>query len=190
MKKYSKEERQEKLKNIIDKNPFLTDRELAQKFDVSIQTIRLDRMELNIPEVRQRTKEVAQSAYERLRSVKEGEVIGELTHLKLNKTAESYLATDHKMALQGSNIIRGHHIFAQANSLAVAVIDAEMVLTGSVDMKFINPVLIGDNLRAKAVVKNIENKKFFIEVNSFKEDTKIFFGNFIMFQKDERGVDN
>ncbi|MFW5976571.1 MAG: transcription factor FapR [Bacillota bacterium] len=193
MKKFSKKQRQKKLKEIIAENPFLTDKDLAEKFDVSIQTIRLDRMELNIPEVRKRTKKMAQSVYERLKSVNEGEVIGELIQLELDKLAESYLATNKEMALQGSNIIRGHHIFAQANSLAVAVIDAELVLTGSVNMKYISPVYIGDTIRAKAKVKEIKKNKYIIEINTFKKDKKVFFGNFTMFprnERNERGVDN
>ena len=190
MKKHSKEDRQKKLQEVIEKNPFLTDKELSEKFNVSIQTIRLDRMELNIPEVRKRTRKVAQSAYESLKSVKEGEVIGELVKLKLNQYAVSYLETNKEMALQESNIIRGHHIFAQANSLAVAVIEAELVLTGSVDMKYLNPVFINDTIKAKAEVNKIKNEKYFIEVNCFKEDSKVFIGNFIMFPRSERGVDD
>ncbi|GAY74487.1 phosphate:acyl-ACP acyltransferase PlsX [Sporolactobacillus inulinus] len=44
----SKKDRQETLKKTIDENPFITDDELAKKFSVSVQTIRLDRMELSI----------------------------------------------------------------------------------------------------------------------------------------------
>ena len=185
MKKQSKNKRQELLKEIIEKNPFLTDKKLAEHFGVSIQTIRLDRLELNIPEVRKRTKKVAHSAYNQLTSVNEGEVIGELTKLELNKEAESFLLTNEKMALEKSKIIRGHHIFAQANSLAVAVIDASLVLTGSVSMKYHEPVFVGDSLRANALVNNIKNDKYLISVNTFRDNDKIFSGDFIMFTRNK-----
>ena len=48
--KYSKKERQLLLQQTIQENPFVTDEQLATKFNVSVQTIRLDRMELSIPE--------------------------------------------------------------------------------------------------------------------------------------------
>mgnify|MGYP006279294623 CR=1 FL=1 len=190
MNKLTKEERQNKLIKIIDKNPFLTDEDLAKKFGVSIQTIRLDRLELNIPEVRKRTKKVAHSAYKRLKSVNEGEVFGELIKLQLNKYAESYMITTSEMSLQESNIIRGHHIFAQANSLAVAVIDANFVLTGSADLTYHKPVYISDELQAKAVVKNHEKDKVLINVNTDRDQETVFTGNFIMFPRKQRGDSN
>ena len=52
-----KQERTPKLlQQTIKSTPFITDEELAGKFGVSIQTIRLDRLELSIPELRERIK--------------------------------------------------------------------------------------------------------------------------------------
>ncbi len=189
MNKLQKPERQKQLEKIIDDNPFLTDRELAEHFNVSVQTIRLDRLELGIPEVRERTKNVAHSAYQRLKSVNEGEVIGELIKLKLDKYAKSYLVTNEEMALQKSRIIRGHHTFAQANSLAVAVIDAEIALTGSVEIRFHEPVYVDERLEAEAMVKSITSNKYSIKVKTYKEEKLVFSGDFIMFaQSNGRGL--
>ena len=44
--KYTKKESQKSLLETLDKNPFITDENLATTFNVSVQTIRLDRMEL------------------------------------------------------------------------------------------------------------------------------------------------
>lgn len=145
-------------------------------------------MELGIPEVRERTKTVAQNAYARLRSVNEGEVIGELTKLKLDNYAESYLTTTREMALQKTPIIRGHHIFAQANSLAVAVIDAEKVVTGSAEIKFTRPVMVGDVIKARAEVKEIKGKKYFVEIKIYKDSDLVFYGDFTMFKLENGGV--
>lgn len=189
MEKFEKKERQKRLGKVIDDNPFLTDKELAERFNVSIQTIRLDRLELGIPEVRKRTKNVAHSVYQRLKSVNEGEVIGELIKLKLDKCAQSYLVTNEEMALQKSRIIRGHHTFAQANSLAVAVIDAEIVLTGSVEIKYHEPVYVGEKLEAEARVDSIIGNKYLIKVKTYKGEDLVFSGDFIMFaQSDRRGL--
>ncbi|MCA0473945.1 DeoR family transcriptional regulator, partial [Clostridioides difficile] len=56
MKKKSKAQRQKELIDMLKTDPFYTDEELSSLFDVSIQTIRLDRMSLNIPELRERVK--------------------------------------------------------------------------------------------------------------------------------------
>jgi DeoR/GlpR family transcriptional regulator of sugar metabolism len=67
MKKLARQERQIELKNIIEENPFITDEELAKKYDCSVQTIRLDRLLLGIPEVRERMKNVAQENYKKVK---------------------------------------------------------------------------------------------------------------------------
>ena len=50
--KLSKANRQKKLVELMESDPFMTDEDLSEKFGVSIQTIRLDRLELGIPELR------------------------------------------------------------------------------------------------------------------------------------------
>ena len=52
MARVKKKERQQLLLQQVKEKPFLTDEELAQKLGVSVQTIRLDRLELGIPELR------------------------------------------------------------------------------------------------------------------------------------------
>ncbi len=42
-----------------------------------------------------------------------------------------------------TGIARGHHVFAQANSLAVAVINDEIALTSSADIRFVRSVKLG-----------------------------------------------
>ncbi len=178
--KMLKKERQIKLKEILNRNPLFTDRELSEKLKVSIQTVRLDRLELKIPEVRERTKSAA-SAYARLKSVNEGEVIGELLELELDHYALSVLKTSEEMALQRSQIIRGHYIFAQANSLAVAVINAQGVLTGSTNLRFHKTVQVGDKIKALAKVIKKEQRRYLIEVTTYRGDELVFNGDFIMF---------
>ncbi len=184
MRKLTKVERQKRLNSLLESNPLLTDRELADKFKVSIQTIRLDRLEMGIPEVRERTKSAA-SAYARLKSVSEGEVIGELVELELNKYARSIMETTQEMALQRSQVIRGHYLFAQANSLAVSVINAKSVLTGSANLKFHKTVQIGDIVVAEATGKKREKQKYYIDVRSYHEKILVFSGTFIMFVRVE-----
>ena len=62
MARVKKKERQQLLLQQVKEKPFLTDEELAQKLNVSVQTIRLDRLELGIPELRGRIRKMAESA--------------------------------------------------------------------------------------------------------------------------------
>ena len=48
----SKLERQRRIKENILKDPFLSDKKLAELFGFSVQTIRLDRLEMGIPEMK------------------------------------------------------------------------------------------------------------------------------------------
>ncbi len=54
---FKKTERHQKLLDEIKANPFITDEELAEVLSVSIPTVRLDRLELAIPEVRKHNLE-------------------------------------------------------------------------------------------------------------------------------------
>jgi len=77
-----KKERQRRLLEKLTTGPFLTDEELAESFNVSIQTIRLDRLELGIPELRERIKNVAEDNYTKGRSLQGKEIMGELVDLE------------------------------------------------------------------------------------------------------------
>ncbi|MBM7623818.1 transcription factor FapR [Sporohalobacter salinus] len=184
-KKLSKVERQEALKEKIKENPFLIDRELADMFGVSIQTIRLDRLELNIPEVRKRVRNLAKESYPKVKSVSNSEIIGELIDIELNKFGVSILETDEDMGLTNSKIIRGHHIFAQANSLAVAIIDTDLALTGLTKTKFERPVHVGERLIAEAEVQSKKDDKFEIGVMTKVKQERVFNGKFIIFSGEQ-----
>ena len=103
---YDPKQRREQLKEILTANPFLPDRRLARHFDVSVQTIRLDRLALGIPGQRTRTKQVAERAYQRLRAMGEREVVGELIDLELGKSAISIMDITPDMAFERTGITR------------------------------------------------------------------------------------
>ncbi|WP_408956536.1 transcription factor FapR [Natroniella sp. ANB-PHB2] len=185
MGKLNKAERQNKLRDKLKENPFLVDKELSEMFDVSIQTIRLDRMELGIPEVRKRTKMVAKQAYSKVKSVQSGEIIGELVDIELDQNGLSILEVTEELCLEKTKIVRGHHIFAQANSLAVAIIDTDVALTGSSDVRYNRPVYIGERLIAKARVDKAKKNKYYVNVETKASEDVVFVGNFIMFSVDD-----
>ena len=176
----SKKERQKSLVEKVKNDPFLTDEELADTFEVSIQTIRLDRLELGIPELRERVKSVAEKNYSKVRSIHGTEIVGELVDLELGKSGISILETDTTFAFEKTNVVRGHHIFAQAESLAIAVIDANVALIGVANIKYKNPVFAGDKLIAKAEVVRTRGNKFFVWVFIKVKQVEVFRGKFIL----------
>lgn len=179
-KRLPKSERQSQLKDKLKNDPFLTDEELTQQFSVSIQTIRLDRLELGIPELRERVKNVAEKNYTKVRSIGGTEIVGELVDLNLGKSGISILDTNEDMAFKKTNIIRGHHIFAQAESLAMAVIDADVALTGVANIKYKVPVKSGEKLIAKAEVVRGRGNKYFVHVFIYVKQQQVFRGKFIL----------
>lgn len=180
----SKAERQQLLQETIEKTPFITDEDLAKKFDVSIQTIRLDRMELSIPEVRKRIKSVATNQWnEKVRALPIEEVIGEIIDLELDERAISLLKIQAEHVFSRNNIARGHHLFAQANSLAVAVINDELALTAKSEIKFTRQVKENEQVVAKAIVKG-ENEQglTIVNVDSSVNNEIVFTGKFYMYR--------
>lgn len=181
MSRTRKAQRQQGLVELLASDPFFTDQELAEHFQVSIQTIRLDRLELGLPELRERVKHVAEKAYGRVKSVASSDIIGDLIEINLDKSGISVLDTDTSMGFANSNVVRGHHIFAQANSLAVALVDAPLALTGSAEIRYLNPVKTGERIVAKAYVLQVQGKKRIIRVESFVRERQVFRGEFILF---------
>jgi acyl-coenzyme A thioesterase PaaI-like protein len=180
MARMHKKIRQETLKEKIESNPFLTDGELAVLLNVSVQTLRLDRLELGIPELRERTKLMAESAQDKLKSIASGELIGELIDLELDKQGISMLTITPDMVFEKTQIARGHYVFSQANSLALAVIDAPTALTGVANVKYKMPIRVGEKLIAKAEVIRKRGNKSFIWVKTRNEKQEVFRAKFIM----------
>ncbi len=179
--KLKKTERRHEIKKAINENPFITDSELCELFNVSIQTIRLDRTQLNIPELRKRIKSVAKQNYEYIKGLEANEVIGDLIQVKPNYSAQSIIEITEEYVFQKTRIARGHILFAQANSLCVALIHNYTVLTQESNLKFIEKVKLHDNVRAEATVINRTNRHYDIKVESFVKDTRVFTGIFKMF---------
>ena len=186
--KRTKKERQQLLIETIKNNPFITDEELSIQFSVSVQTIRLDRLELSIPELRERIKHVASKSFEdELQSLSIHEVIGEMVDIELDKRAISIFDVKLEHIFKRNQIARGHHLFAQANSLAVAVIKDELALTVKSNLSFVKPVKLGDRVIAKAIVtqKYQEKNRTFVEVISTVENEIVFEGQFEMYRTNE-----
>lgn len=177
----SKTERLRRLARYLNSDPFLTDEDLAHIFNVSVQTIRLDRTVLKIPEHKQRLKNVAMGIGPPLRTLSGGEIVGELLDLEVGHHGTSILHVTPEMTLRKTGVLRGHHLFAQANSLAVAVINAEAALTGIARVSFKQPVYCGENVLANAVIKSQKGNKYMVKVMSYVKGEVVLQGKIAVF---------
>lgn len=183
-----KQQRQKTLLEKIKYDPFLTDEELADFFKVSVPTIRLDRLELGIPELRERIKNVAEANQEKLKSIEGKELIGELIDLQLGQSAISLMETNDSMVFEKSRIVRGHYIYSLAETLAIAVIDAQVALVGVANIKYKIPVYSGAKIIAKAEVKKSKGSRFIVWVKIYEKNVEVFRGKFILVTIDKNNI--
>ena len=179
--------RQSLLIDYMKTKPFFTDEDLAKLLNVSIQTIRLDRLELGIPELRERIKQLAEATQKKVKSISSKEVSGELIDLELGKSGISLLNITEDMVFEKSRVAKGEYMFAQANSLALALIDAPMAVTGVANMKYKAPVHVGDKLVAKAELKHRRGNKFFVWVKIKNGTKEVFRAKFILVSLESNG---
>lgn len=176
----NKKIRHEKLLKIIDTEPFLTDEEIAKRLEVSIPTVRLDRLELGISELRERIRDMASRTQEKVRALAGRDIVGELLDLDLNQRGVAVFETTKDMAFERSEIVRGQFIYSFAESTAISVIDADVALVGVANIKYKVPVHCGDKLVAKAEVKRIRTNNFVVWVFVYRDRKEVFRGKFIL----------
>lgn len=186
----TKKIRQSTLVDRIREDPFLTDEELSEIFNVSIPTIRLDRLELGIPELRERLRHIAEENSKKVKSIQKKEVVGEILDITLNKYAVSIFETDETMVFERSRIVRGSHIYSLAESTAMAVIDSDVALVGVANIKYKIPVNSGTRLVAKAEVKEIRRNSYIVWVKISEKNNEVFRGKFILVSLEKTGNSN
>ena len=185
MKKRSKAERQRELVERLQEDPFYTDEELANFFNVSIQTIRLDRMSLNIPELRERVKLIAESESSKVKTLGIKEITGEIIDLCVGQVGISMLEITDDMLYTNTNTLKDTYIFALADSLAMAIIDSPKVIMQFANIKCLKLIEQKDRLIAKAEINKKVDKKYYISVViNNRNQEQIFTGEFIFEELD------
>jgi acyl-coenzyme A thioesterase PaaI-like protein len=180
-KEESMAERHQHIRAEIERNPFVKDEELANLLNVSIHTIRADRRKIGIPDLRKRTRDLAVSIYGQSKALGDAEIIGDLLEVELDHEGLSLLEISAEMASAKTGIARGHILFAQANSLANAIVDADIALTGEAQIKFIAPVHSGERILAKARILKSDGRKKEVEVIIKTKKALVFQGIFLIY---------
>jgi len=184
LKNMPKEKRQEKIRDKISNNPFLSDEQLSKMFRVSIQTIRLDRLQMGIPEMRKRVIMLAQKASSKVKALNKNDIIGDLIDIELGKSGISTMRATKDMAFDKNKLVRSHYIFSLADSLAMAIIDADVVLTGVARLRYKNPVYAGQLLVAKARIATIKSNKYLVSIHIRCDSVEVFTAKLIMVSLD------
>lgn len=186
MSRLKKQERQKQLTEKLNITPFLTDEELASHFGVSVPTIRLDRLELGIPELRERIKAMAtEHAQDEQPEPIQHEIVGELIDVTEGKQALSMLHTTPDME-DRFGYIDPQYLYAQANSLAKLVMGSTLCSAEVGNIKYKNPVESGTNLVAKAEIVRRRGDKYFIWVIIRDKIKEVFRAKFIMESMENR----
>lgn len=173
--------RRDQIIKILEKNPYLTDSDLAKRLNVSINTIRLDRQQMNIKECKERVKELAKESSKLLTSISKDEIVGDLIELKPGTSAMSRLETIKSMTFANSNIVRGQYIYSMAESLAIAVVKAKAALVGIANIKYKEKVESDNVIIAKAEVKKVRGNNYIVWIKIYNNiDTEVFTGKFIL----------
>ena len=178
-----KEKRHELLQNIVMEDPFHTDEELSERLSVSVPTIRLDRFELKIPELRERVKRLAEENQVKVKSMSGIDIVGQIVDIELDNYGVSVLETDDSMVFEKTKIVRGQFVYAFAESLAMAVINENAALVGVANIKYTQPVYSGTRLIARCELKEariITGKRYLVWTRIHNQDTEVFRGKFIL----------
>jgi len=146
----------------------------------SVATIRLDRLQLAIPEWRERVRQSIDKANISLRSLNASEVVGELLDLQLGRGGISILESNEEMAFARTKIIRSHQIYAMAESLALAIIDAEVALVGVANIKYRSPATAGERLVARGELIEDRGSSKIVHVKVSVQQREVFRGKFLL----------
>lgn len=180
MRSEQRQKRHDKLRHLLKDEPLMSDSDLARELGVSVATIRLDRNILNVPELRERTRKMAEDASSLLTSIKKDELLGEIVELEPNRLALSVLETGREHAFRHTDLIADSCIYTQAASLAIAVIKDDLVIVGSARAHFRHYAHVGDRLMAYSKVGTHKENKYAVSVHTRVGSKEIFTARFVV----------
>lgn len=102
------------------------------------------------------------------------------TPLELNTGfAQVKLKTDERMVADDKGLIHGGFLFSLADYAAMLAVNEETVVLAKAEVKFLKPVVLGDEVIACATVKEVEGKKRKVEVEVKRGEEIVFVGEFL-----------
>lgn len=173
--------RGEKILEFLNNNPFATDEVLAKEFNVSINTIRLDRARLGIKEFKERLKKKAEETMKNVTSISPAEFIGDMIKFNTGESATSRLETTKEMTFEDMNVVRGEYIYSFAETIAISLVPTKAALVGVANIKYIEKIEAGSVIFANAEVKRKTASGYVVWVRIVDDkDSLKFKGKFIL----------
>ncbi len=83
------------------------------------------------------------------------------------------------MAFRHTDYVCDHYVYSQASSIAIAVVEADMVIIDSMRGEYKRHAKVGDVLIARAKVGVHKDNKYIVSVRTRVGDQEIFVGRFI-----------
>ena len=109
-------------------------------------------------------------------------LVGSVISIEKN-TATVTLKITKEMVVDSFNLTHGGFVFGLADYAAMAAINEPTVVLGKAEVKFMKPVIINEELTAKATIsERVNEKKIAVNVHvSNQKDELVFEGNFVCF---------
>jgi len=178
-----KRTRQRRLLRLLEANPLMNDEELARSLTVSVSTVRLDRALLNVPELRERMREMAEKTAGPLAGMGTGSLFGELIGLEPGQWGLSLFSPASDMADAETGKVGSHYLYTQAATLALASmakLNDGHPLVESARVRFVRPVLPLERCIARSKVGTNRGGRTVVSVRTRVMDEDVFIGRFIL----------
>lgn len=171
--KMDKHERREQTRHLLRQNPCLTDRDLAERFSVSMPTIRLDRQTLGIPQMRERMEHlVVLHPSESKEGVRILDVDVGRKGVGLFKTTEDMV--------DNAGMVSAEKLYGAAAKFAESLAGVAFASTQVGNIKYKVPIKPGTVLIIKGRIVLMRGNKKYIYVSLFAGDEEVYRAKFIM----------
>lgn len=168
-------ERSEKILEYLCENPLATDEVLANRFNVSVNTIRLDRARLGIKEFKERLKDKANNAMKMVTSIPQMEFICNMVNFNKNESVVSRIETDKSMAFDNTDIVKGQYVYSFAETVAMSLLPITEAIIEVANIKYVEKIVAGAVLFAKAELKRKTDTGYLIWVRIVDEKENLKF---------------
>lgn len=168
-------ERSEKILEYLCENPLATDEVLANRFNVSVNTIRLDRARLGIKEFKERLKDKANNAMKMVTSMPQMEFICNMVNFNKNESVVSRIETDKSMAFENTDIVKGQYVYSFAETVAMSLLPITEAIIEVANIKYVEKIVAGAVLFAKAELKRKTDTGYLVWVRIVDEKENLKF---------------
>ena len=103
--------------------------------------------------------------------------------------AKVVLKTTKQMRVDERGLVHGGFTFGAADFAAMAAINDPNVVLSAAEVKFLAPVVVGDEVVFEATLRETQGKKRFVEVVGKKADREVFRGLFVTYTSTQHILD-